>query len=133
MDEGGGSAPVAQDSSWDIGAAVSSLKAASADGFTVSDEAGQPLIEAIKDALVEVDDALTQMDALAQQRPLGLTPAAQVYAPFLATVATDPVQGAIPALKKLRQDLTDSQLTIEKSLASYQSVDGAAAQDLRNK
>ena len=130
MDEGGGSAPA---SDWDIGAAVTSLKAASADGFTVSDAAGQRLINAIRDASDEVDSALAQMPLLARERPLGLTPAAQVYSPFLASVATDPTQGAMAALTKLKQDLIAAEATLTKSLASYQQIDGSAAADLRNK
>jgi hypothetical protein len=133
VDEGGGSAQVAQESSWDIGSAVTSLKAASADGFTVSDKAGQPLLNALRDAIDEVDLALRQMPILATQRPLGLTPGAQVYAPFLASVATDPTQGAVPALTKLKKDLVDAHAEITKSLASYQTIDGSAASDFGRK
>jgi hypothetical protein len=41
----------------------------------------------------QVVNAIARSDVLGQEPPLGATPAAQVYKPFLATIATDPSPG----------------------------------------
>jgi len=126
IDEGGSApAPAGYEG---ISYAVQGLVAASNDGFTVDDVSGQKLINAIDELHDEVLTALRNVPYLGQVRPLGMTPGAQVYAPFLATVAGDPVQGAAPVLKKLRQDLEDAKAAIQKSLASYQHADTASGQ-----
>jgi hypothetical protein len=59
------------------------------------------------------------------------TPAAQVYEPFLATVATDPVQGFIPALQRLQKDLEDTKDMIKKSMETYQATDHGNMQGIK--
>src|SRR4030088_2113894 len=87
-------------------------RAANSGGFGISHNGGQALINAIDELKSAVEDALVKSDQLAQQPKLGTTPAANVFKPFLATVASDPVQGAIPALKTLHTDLINAHAAI---------------------
>ncbi|KAA2259467.1 hypothetical protein F0L68_21265 [Solihabitans fulvus] len=113
-----------------VSQAVAGLKAAAAEGFTVTDSGGQALIDAMNDLHDEITDAISHSDVLGQEPPLGQTPAAQVYKPFLATIATDPHQGMIPALRKLLKDLTDARDSIQKSMESYKGTDQGSKQGL---
>ncbi|KAA2264575.1 hypothetical protein F0L68_05550 [Solihabitans fulvus] len=113
-----------------ISQAVTGLKAAAAEGFAISDAGGQALIKAIDTLSNKLDSALQQASILGQEPPLGLTPAAQVYKPFLATIATDPEQGLVPALKQLQQDLKDTKDSIQQSMESYQATDQSGKQGL---
>jgi hypothetical protein len=108
--------------------AVASLKAASAQGFSVNEAGGKALIGAINTMYDGVTDALRQSTFLGQEPPLGMTPAALVYKPFLATVATDPDQGFIVAMKKFQQDLLDAKDSIQKSMDTYKATDEGSQQ-----
>jgi hypothetical protein len=79
-----------------------------------------------------VVNALTGADVLGQEPPLGTTPAAQVYKPFLATIATDPTQGFLPAMQKLKSDLEDAKELIRKSMATYRETDQVSAHGVNN-
>lgn len=103
--------------------AVANLKAASAQGFGVSEAGGQALIKAIDTMYDGVTEALDKSLLLGQEPPLGTTPAAQVYKPFLATIATDPAQGFIAAMKEFQQDLLDAKESIRKSMDVYKATD----------
>jgi hypothetical protein len=74
-----------------------------------------------------VGTALDRAAFLGQEPALGTTPAANVYKPFLATVATDPAQGAVPVLRKLQKDLTDAHAAIQKATQNYQATEQANA------
>jgi hypothetical protein len=110
-----------------ISDAVTGITAAVNAGFTISDGGGQPLINAIEELQTEIRTALSKAHRLEQQPPLGTTPAATVYKPFLSTVASDPTQGAIPVLKKLQSDLNDAHAAIQKSMDNYKGTDEGAA------
>jgi hypothetical protein len=110
-----------------ISSAVSGIVAASDAGFAISENGGQPLLDAIEDLQKEVRTALGKAFFLETEPPLGTTPNAKVYKPFIATVASDPTQGAIPVLKKLQTDLNQAHAAIKKSMANYQSTDQANA------
>jgi hypothetical protein len=110
-----------------ISEAVSGIVAASAAGFTISENGGQPLLNAIQDLQEEIRSALGKSSALEQEMALGTTPNANIYKPFLATVASDPSQGAIPVLKKLQNDLNDAHAAIQKSMANYHGTDQESA------
>jgi hypothetical protein len=112
--------------------AVASLKAASVQGFAVSETGGNALIKAINTMHDGVMEALQDSDILAQEPPLGTTPASQVYKPFLATIATDPDQGFITAMQKLQTDLEQAKELIQKSMAAYQESDQNNAQGVKN-
>lgn len=92
-------------------------------GFTVSDEGGQALINAIDAYRARLDKHLEWAHKLAGRLPLGSSPAANTFGPYLTTIAGDPVQGAIPAMKNLRQRLEDARAAIQKSMASYQQTE----------
>lgn len=106
-----------------MGDAVSGFSAATAAGFRIGDDGGKVLIDAVDDMLSEVAQALASAERLSRQPPLGTTPAALVYKPFLATVASDAVQGFIPALIKFRQDLERLRSDVEKSMGVYQTTE----------
>jgi hypothetical protein len=106
-------------------------KAASSGGFGISANGGNALLTAIDDLKHAVESALRDSAMLAQQPALGTTPAANVYKPFLATVASDPVQGAIPALKKLQTDLTSAHAAIKKAMDNFHATEQQNAETLR--
>jgi hypothetical protein len=106
-----------------VSQAVSSLRVASAEGFGISRAGGDALIKALDQLHDEITGHLKEAMRLGQEPPLGTTPAAQIYKPFLATIATDPVQGFIPALKRLQKDLEDTKDMIKKSMETYQATD----------
>jgi hypothetical protein len=109
--------------------AMADLKAAATTGggFTVDPQGGQILINAFKEMLTAVEEALSHGENLSQVLPLGTSPGAQVYAPFFASVASDPHQGAIVVWKQLRQDLIDGINTIQTAMNNYQQTDSSNA------
>ena len=120
VDPGGGSAFAG------ITTAVDAIsRAASSGGFGISENGGQALINAIDDLKTAVMNALRNASELEKQPALGSTPAANVFKPFLATVASDPVQGAIPALKKLQTDLNNAHTAIQQAMKNYQATEQA--------
>jgi hypothetical protein len=106
-----------------IGSAVSGIVMAADEGFAISEAGGQPLLDAINDLSHEVAAALGNSSTLEHQPALGSTPNATVFKPFLATIASDPAQGAIPVLRKLHQDLADAHQAIKKSMDNYRGAD----------
>ncbi|MGM1064412.1 hypothetical protein [Saccharothrix sp. Mg75] len=110
-----------------MGHAVSGFSAATAAGFRIGAAGGQALIDAVDGMLAEIRDALASANRLSQEPPLGTTPAAVVYKPFLATVATDEVQGFIPVLVGFQQDLVRFRSDVEKSMGVYRGTDQDSA------
>lgn len=118
-DPGGGGAALAG-----MGATIDAITtAANSGGFGISANGGQPLLNAISDLQHSVESALRDAALLEKQPALGTTPAANVYKPFLATIASDPVQGAIPALKKLQTDLVNAHAAIKKAMDNFQQTE----------
>lgn len=114
-----------------ISEAVSGIVAASDSGFMVSENGGQPLLDAIDELSREVRTALGRSSVLGQRLPLGSTPNAEIFAPFIATVATDPTQGAIPVLKKLQEDLTAAHTAIQKAMDNYNAAEQENASGIK--
>jgi hypothetical protein len=115
-----------------ISAAVGGIVEAANAGFTISESGGQPLLNAIQELKAAVEVALRQSSQLEAEPPLGSTPNAKVYKPFIATVASDPTQGAIPVLKKLQTDLNDAHTAIQKSIANSRATDQENAAGVAN-
>ncbi|MDX8145030.1 hypothetical protein SK854_23170 [Lentzea sp. BCCO 10_0061] len=109
---------------------AASFSASVAAGVGVNESGGQALIKAIDKMYEGVTNALSKSDYLSQEPPLGTTPAAQVYKPFLASVATDPAQGFITAATKFKQDLEQMRSDVEKAMAAYQTADQDAKQGI---
>jgi hypothetical protein len=103
--------------------AVAGFRAATAAGFTISESGAAALISAINHVLDGVLEALGDAQRLIQEPPLGTTPAAEVYKPFLATIATDPVQGFIPAVTRLQDDLEQLLAEVEQATTAYRTTD----------
>jgi hypothetical protein len=123
-DPGGGGAVNAGAAFAGIGTAIGGIvAAANSGGFGISHDGGQALINAIDDLHTAVTAALRKSDQLRSEPALGTTPAANVYKPFLATVASDPVQGAIPVLKKLQTDLVNGHAAIQKAMQNFQDTE----------
>lgn len=111
--------------------AVDTLVAASqSGGFSLSENGGQPLLNAIHELQVEVATALRRSSDMERQLPLGATPNATVYKPFIATVASDPTQGSIPVLKKLQTDLENAYKAIQKSISNLQETDQSSGANI---
>jgi hypothetical protein len=109
-----------------IGTAIGGIvAAANTGGFGISHDGGQALLHAIDDLHKAVTSALRKSTQLEQQPPLGTTPAANVYKPFLATVASDPAQGALPVFKKLQTDLVNAHAAIKKAMQNFQETEQA--------
>lgn len=125
VDAGGGGGASASFAG--ISDAVNGLVHASELGFMISENGGQPLLNAIQELQAEITTALNKSSMLEQQMALGTTPNATVYKPFLATVASDPTQGAISALKKLKTDLQSAHDVIQKAMSSYHGADQGSA------
>ncbi|PWK80652.1 hypothetical protein C8D88_12316 [Lentzea atacamensis] len=107
-----------------FGDALNSLKAVgAAGGWAINDSGGQALISAAQDLHDELTELLHQTDQLAEELPLGTTPAAQVYKPYQATIASDPHQGLIIVLRKLQEQALEFKTEVEKAMAAYQSAD----------
>ncbi|SDH57775.1 hypothetical protein SAMN05216553_13021 [Lentzea fradiae] len=107
------------------------FSASVAAGVGVSESGGQALIKAVDRMLKGVDKALRKSEVLSQEPPLGTTPAAQVYKPFLASIAADPAQGFVPAAKKLQADLERMRSDVERAMATYQASDENAKQGIK--
>lgn len=114
-----------------ISEAVSGIVAASESGFMVSENGGQPLLDAIDDLSREVRDALKRSTVLGSHLPLGSTPNAEIFKPFIATVATDPTQGAIPVFKKLQEDLDAARAAIQKAMDNYNATEQENASNIK--
>jgi hypothetical protein len=110
---------------------VAQLVAASKVGFTVSDAGGQPILNAIDALHTKFLKHLANATALSRRLPLGSSPAALVYEPFLTTIATDPHECLIPALQQLQKDLEDARGAIQVSVASYQQTEQGTASNVR--
>jgi hypothetical protein len=107
-----------------IGGAVMQLKAASASGgFSITEEGAQPLLSAVADLRTEVAQHLADSQTLIQAPPLGQTPGAQVYKPFMASVAGDQTQGLVPYLKNLQTQLDEVEATIKKAVSILKDSD----------
>jgi hypothetical protein len=115
-----------------ISAAVGGIVEAANAGFTISESGGQPLLTAIQELQTEIRTALGKAFFLESEPALGSTPNANVYKPFIATVASDPAQGAIPALKKLQTDLNNAHAAIQKSIGNSRSTDQENAAGVTN-
>jgi hypothetical protein len=112
--------------------AVDSLVSASKQGFELSEAGGQPLVNAIESLKAEVETALGRSQVLEAQPQLGSTPNAKVFKPFLATVASDPHQGAIGVLKQLLQDLGRAEGVIKQAMKNYDEADANSATNVTN-
>lgn len=107
-----------------IGGAVMQLRAASVSGgFSITEEGAAPLLKAVADLRKDVLAHMMKAQHLRQVPPLGQTPAAQVYKPFMASVAGDEVQGLIPYLQKLQTQLDEVEATINKSVSLLRGSD----------
>jgi hypothetical protein len=102
-------------------------RAANSGGFGISHDGGKALMSAIDHLAAAVSKALNDSAMLSAEPRLGSTPAANVYKPFLATVASDPVQGAIPALTKLHADLINAHAAIQKAMQNFQDSEQTIA------
>ena len=104
---------------------MAALAGAGAAGFGISENGARPLLQALEDLEHAVADALRKSDLLSQQPALGTTPAATVYKPFLATVASDHAQGAVPVLDQLQTDLRTAHQVINQAMINYQDAEQA--------
>lgn len=111
---------------------VASLKQATSDGFAVTGEGVQVLLDAANEFYADLNEMGHEIDNLGQEWPIGTTPAAEVYRPHFAGTASDPQQGAVAAVNKLKEDLSAIRESLEKARASYADADKGGAQGVKN-
>ncbi|MFD5831554.1 hypothetical protein [Lentzea sp. NPDC060358] len=113
-----------------ISDSIARFSASVAAGVGVSDSGGQALITAVEKMHDGITEALKRADYLSAEPPLGTTPAAQIYKPFLASIATDPAQGFITAAKEFQKDLEQMRSDVEKAMAAYKTADEDSKQGI---
>lgn len=114
----------------DMSGAVRGFRAATAAGFRISPAGGEALLAAISTMRLALEAALGESAVLGQEPPLGTTPAALVYRPFLATIASDPAQGFIPAVHRLQRDLAQLGDDVHRAMGLYRDTDDESAHHL---
>ncbi|MBW4716386.1 hypothetical protein [Saccharothrix obliqua] len=115
-----------------MSAAVADFRAATAAGFSISPSGGQALLSAISEILASVQLVLAERSVLEQEPPIGTTPAARVYRPFFASIATDRDQGFFAALERLISDLRSLADDVQQAMNAYQATDEDRAQNLKS-
>ncbi|UVS80227.1 hypothetical protein [Actinokineospora sp. UTMC 2448] len=108
------------------------LAVASSQGFTFTGPGAQVLLDAVTRMQDRVNGMLLEAQDLAFEPSLGQTPAAQVYRPFMASVATDPVQGFLPFLQSLQQDLASIEESLKATVTEYRTQDETSAQNIKS-
>jgi hypothetical protein len=106
-----------------VGGAVqhaADLNAAIGSGFSLDYEGAQQLLTFVTSMETAVAKVLRRADVLSQEPQLGSTPAANVYKPYLPSIATDPGQGFLPVMAKLQQQLNQAATNIQGSLTEYE-------------
>ena len=111
---------------------VASLKQATSDGFAVSGEGVQVLLDAVNEFYEELDEMSGEIRFLGEEWPIGTTPAAQLYRPHFAATAKDPQQGVVAAVNKLKEELRAIRESLEKARASYTHADEGGRQGVKN-
>ncbi|NUT49539.1 MAG: hypothetical protein HOV94_19860 [Saccharothrix sp.] len=111
---------------------MTTFSALVAGGVGVNEHGGQALIRAIDTMHEGIKWALGRSEVIGQEPPLGTTPAAQVYKPYLATVATDPAQGFLSAAEQFEKDLEQFRADVTQAMATYQTNDEEQAQRVKN-
>lgn len=106
----------------------SDLKSAiSCGGVTFTEESANALKSAMQELQHTLRSVRMKANVLGEESPIGDTPAARVYKPFLASIATDPAQGLVPQLNKMLRDADDIIAAIDKSAKSTQAADEGGA------
>ncbi|NUT50613.1 MAG: hypothetical protein HOV94_25385 [Saccharothrix sp.] len=100
--------------------------ASAAGGFTITGDGGRALLRALDDLEDKLTVALGQAETLGRSPRLGTTPAALVYRPFLATIATDDGQGLVPTVHHLLASVARARAAITDALAAYRDGEGSA-------
>ncbi len=100
--------------------AATNLNSAISSGFSMDYDGAKQLLTFAQGMQTAVAKVVRREDALAQVPQLGSTPAANVYKPYLPTVATDPEQGFLPVLAKIQQQLAQAVTNIQGSLTAYE-------------
>ncbi|GAA1313528.1 hypothetical protein [Saccharothrix xinjiangensis] len=104
-----------------LGTVISQVNAVTGPGFAVSEDSGAPLVEVLDSFLLLMRARQIDLGRLAIEPPLGMTPAARVYKPFIASIAADPVQGSQAVLKDFQQKLLLMKEQITEAMKLYQA------------
>jgi hypothetical protein len=115
-----------------IDTAATNLNNAINGGFSVTREGVQQLLTFVQGMQVAAEKVLRRSAVLSQPPQLGSTPAANVYKPYLPTIATDPTQGLIPVLTNAKQQLDQAATSLQGSLAAYEQNEQNVAGSLVN-
>lgn len=110
--------------------AATSLNTAIGQGFQVDYEGATQLANFVNGLQSAARNVLNRGHRVSQTPQLGSTPAANVYKPYLPTVATDQAQGALPNMQKLREQLDQATSNIQKSITAYEQADDGSRSGL---
>lgn len=103
--------------------AATSLNSAIGQGFSLDYEGATKLATFVNGMQTAARSALRLGDQMSQVPMLGSTPAANVYKPYLPTVATDKDLGFLSNMRKLQDQLEEAASNIQKSIAAYEQAD----------
>ncbi|HEX3786212.1 MAG TPA: hypothetical protein VHX38_41740 [Pseudonocardiaceae bacterium] len=115
-----------------IDTAATNLNSAISGGYSMDYEGALQLQKFVKGMQTAVEEILFKSNELSQTPELGSTPAANVYKPYLPTVATDPEQGFVPVISKVKDQLDQAANNIQGSITAYEQSDQSAADGLLN-
>lgn len=89
----------------------------------IEENAGEELLRSIGKVAEDLRTAQFAIVRLKEEPPLGMTPAAQVYRPFLASIAGDPVQGGAAVLAKLLEELEGLRELVQQAINDYRTTE----------
>jgi hypothetical protein len=115
-----------------IDTAATNLNTAISGGYSMDYEGAQQLLKFVQGMRTAVTKVISTSHELSQTPQLGTTPAANVYKPYLSTVATDPTQGFVPVISKIKNQLDQAATNIQGSITAYEQSDQSAADGLVN-
>lgn len=96
------------------------LDSAKGGGFRVSENAAQPIRDALTEAQQDLEEVLWESQNLSQEPPLGTGPYAQEVAKHVRQSADGP-QGVLPMLKQLRMVIQQSEEALKIAMENYRA------------
>lgn len=94
------------------------LESAKGNGFRVSENAAQPIRDALTDAADDLESIMAEADLLAREPQLGTGPYAEQVAAHVAQSGNGP-QGVIPMLRNLQKVIKQSEEALKIAMDNY--------------
>lgn len=106
------------------------LESAKGGGFRVGENAGRDLLDAITEALTDLDGIMYEAGGLAEEPKLGTSPYAKQVAQHVQKSGDGP-QGILPMLRKLRTVLQQSEEALKIAMRNYREAEEQQKQTFR--